>query len=125
MEPDKALRHIEKALEKAPNTPAFLDTYSTILLEAKDFQAATTASQRAIEGDPDNSSFKFNYLQVLIAASEYGEARRVIRDIDRKRLESSELKEFDRLEEILARWARKNQLSIIFTRQFLEKKIGN
>lgn len=61
-----ALSLVEKADKLAPNNPAILDTWATLLASEKNFKQAVEVQKRALQLQPEVPLYKFNLAQIQI-----------------------------------------------------------
>ena len=70
-----ALSLVEKADKLAPNNPAILDTWATLLASEKNFKQAVEVQKRALQLQPDAPLYKFNLAQIQIQAGDKAGAK--------------------------------------------------
>lgn len=90
---EKALIHIKKAYEIAPQVPNICDTYGKVLLKSGDKRGALKYLGQALElSKGKDISIKLNYIEALIANSRINEARELLTDISPSTEAQTEMK---------------------------------
>ncbi len=72
----KALEYAERAYAAAPNSPAVLDTYGTILFDSGETERGLTMMKQAVAGAPAAHDLRLNLAQRLVKAGRKSEARK-------------------------------------------------
>ena len=71
----QAIAYAERAIALAPNSPAILDTYGTLLVGAGEVDKGLQALERARELAPQSASLRLSYAKALVKAGRKDAAR--------------------------------------------------
>ncbi|WP_210544239.1 XrtA/PEP-CTERM system TPR-repeat protein PrsT [Rhodoferax sp. PAMC 29310] len=78
---DGAIAYAEKALELAPNQPAFMDTLAVLLSDKGDHAKAVKLQTEAIKVQPDNPIFMLNLAKIYIKGGNKALAKRELDEL--------------------------------------------
>ena len=81
-----ALSFAKKALEKAPNIPAVINTYGLIELQAGNAEEALDYLYKAYEANKQNQNYLVHYIQALSANQDYNEVNALLLKVDKQLL---------------------------------------
>ena len=78
---ETAVDYARRALARAPQAPAVLDTYGWILLGRGDVESAVTELRKAALGAPDTPDIQYHFAAALARSGDATEARKVLESL--------------------------------------------
>lgn len=76
-----AIGYAQKAIELAPNQPAFLDTLAMLQAEKADYAKAIETQKRVLQLQADNPLFKLNMAKIYVKAGRKDDARKLLDEV--------------------------------------------
>jgi Tfp pilus assembly protein PilF len=91
--PKQALEYAQQAYQLAPRDPYVLDTLGMLTLKNGDVTQATNLLRNALAGAPTNPAIKLHLGRALVQQKNYGEAQRILEELNGKQADTAEAKE--------------------------------
>lgn len=99
--PKQALEYAQQAYQLAPRDPYVLDTLGMLTLKNGDVSQATNLLRNALASAPSNPAIKLHLGKALVQQKNYGEAQKILEELNRKQADTAEAKEARTLLETL------------------------